>query len=62
MFGFSILYCTAFNDDDKSYGQVLTLINNSQLLLKLEIYRQAQTCYKPTVQTTKETATFSSLY
>jgi len=36
-FGFSILYCTAFNVDDKSYRQVLTLINNSQLLLKLEI-------------------------
>jgi hypothetical protein len=37
MFGFSILYCTAFTVDDKSYKQVLTLINNSQLLLKLEI-------------------------
>jgi len=36
-FGFSILYSTAFNDDDKSYRQVLTMINNSQLFLKLEI-------------------------
>jgi hypothetical protein len=37
MFGFAILYCTVFNVNDKSYRQVLTLINNSQLLLKLEI-------------------------
>jgi hypothetical protein len=37
MFGFTILYCTVFNVDDKSYRQVLTPINNSQLLLKLEI-------------------------
>ena len=37
MFGFSILYCAAFHVDDKSYRQVLTLISNSQLLLKLEI-------------------------
>jgi len=37
MLGFSILYCAAFNVDDKSYRQVLTLIHNSQLLLKLEI-------------------------
>ncbi len=37
MFGFSILNCIAFTVDDKSYKQVLTLINNSQLLLKLEI-------------------------
>jgi hypothetical protein len=37
MFGFSILYFTAFNVDDKSYRQVLTPVNKSQLLLKLEI-------------------------
>ncbi len=37
MFGFSILLFTAFNCDDKSYRQELTPINNSQLLLKLEI-------------------------
>ncbi len=37
MFGFTILYCTIFNVIDKSYRQVLTLINNSQLLLKPEI-------------------------
>ncbi len=37
MFGFSILYCLAFNVNDKSYRQVLIPINNSQLLLKLEI-------------------------
>jgi len=37
MFGFTVLYCTVFNVNDKSYRQVLTLINNSQLLLKLEI-------------------------
>ncbi len=37
MFGFSILLFTAFNVDDKSYRQVLTPINNSQLLLKLKI-------------------------
>jgi hypothetical protein len=36
-FGFSILLFTAFNVDDKSYRQVLTPVNNSQLLLKLEI-------------------------
>jgi hypothetical protein len=33
MLGFSILLFTVFNVDDKSYRQV----NNSQLLLKLEI-------------------------
>jgi hypothetical protein len=37
MFGFTILYYTVFNVIDKSYRQVLTLIDNSQLLLKLEI-------------------------
>jgi hypothetical protein len=37
MFGFSILYFTAFNVVDKSYRQVLTSVNNSKLLLKLEI-------------------------
>jgi hypothetical protein len=37
MFGFSILLFTAFNVDDNSYRQVLTPVNNSQLLLKLEI-------------------------
>ncbi len=37
MFGFSILLFTAFSVDDKSYRQVLTQVNNSQLLLKLEI-------------------------
>jgi hypothetical protein len=37
MFGASILLFTAFNVDDKSYRQVLTTVNNSQLLLKLEI-------------------------
>jgi hypothetical protein len=37
MFGFTILYCSNFNVIDKSYREVLTLINNSQLLLKLEI-------------------------
>jgi hypothetical protein len=37
MFGFSILYFTTFNVIDKSYRQVLTPVNNSQLLLKLEI-------------------------
>jgi hypothetical protein len=47
MFCFAILYCSNFNVIDKSYREVLTLINNSQLLLKL---RQVQTCYKPTVQ------------
>ncbi len=36
-FGFSILLFTAFSVDDKSYRQVLTPVNNSQLLLKLEI-------------------------
>jgi hypothetical protein len=35
--GFSILLFTAFNVIDKSYRQVLTQVNNSQLLLKLEI-------------------------
>ena len=33
----SIHLYTAFNVDDKSYRQVLTPVNNSQLLLKLEI-------------------------
>ena len=37
MFGFTILYCTVFNVDDRSYRQVLTPVNNSQLLLKWEI-------------------------
>ncbi len=37
MFGFSILYFTTFNVIDKSYRQVLTPVNNAQLLLKLEI-------------------------
>jgi len=37
MFGFSILLFTAFKVVDKSYRQVLTPVNNSQLLLKLEI-------------------------
>jgi hypothetical protein len=37
MFGFSILLFTAFNVDDKYYRQVLTQVNYSQLLLKLEI-------------------------
>jgi hypothetical protein len=37
MFGFTILYYTVFNVIDKSYRKVLTLIGNSQLLLKLEI-------------------------
>jgi len=36
-FGFSILLFTAFNVIDKSYRQVLTPVNKSQLLLKLEI-------------------------
>jgi hypothetical protein len=61
MFGFSILYYTAFNVDDQSYRQVLTLINNFQLLLKLEIldkFRLLQT----NNSNTKETATFSSLH
>ena len=35
--GFSILLFTAFKVVDKSYRQVLTPVNNSQLLLKLEI-------------------------
>jgi hypothetical protein len=30
-------YCSIFNVVDKSYRQVLTSSNNSQLLLKLEI-------------------------
>jgi hypothetical protein len=34
---FSILLFTAFNVMDKSYRQVVTPVNNSQLLLKLEI-------------------------
>ncbi len=37
MFGFSILLFTAFNVIDESYRQVLTPVNNYQLLLKLEI-------------------------
>ncbi len=37
MFGFSIVIFTAFDVIDKSYRRVLTMINNSQLLLKLEI-------------------------
>jgi hypothetical protein len=37
MFGFSILLFTASNVIDKSYRQVLTLVNSAQLLLKLEI-------------------------
>ncbi len=61
MFGVSILLFTAFNVDDKSYRQVLTPVNNSQLLLKLEIldkFRMLQT----TKYNTKETATLSSLH
>jgi hypothetical protein len=38
MFGFSILlFLLSFDVDDKSYRQVLTPVNNSQFLLKLEI-------------------------
>jgi hypothetical protein len=37
MFGFSILLFTAFSVIDKSYRQVLTPVNNSQLFLKLVI-------------------------
>jgi hypothetical protein len=37
MFDFSILYLQLFNVIDKSYTQVLTPVNNSQLLLKLVI-------------------------
>ncbi len=37
MFGFLIIYFTAFNVINKSYRQVLTTVNNAQLLLKLEI-------------------------
>ena len=37
MFVFTILLFTAFNVIDNSYRQVLALVNNSQLLLKLEI-------------------------
>ncbi len=37
MFGLTILLFTAFNVDVKSYRQELTLTNNSQLLLKIEI-------------------------
>ncbi len=37
MLGFLILLFTTFNVVDKSYRQVLTILNNSQLLLKLEI-------------------------
>ncbi len=36
-FGFSILLFTASDVIDKFYRQVLTPVNNSQLLLKLEI-------------------------
>ncbi len=56
MFGFPILYFTAFNVIDKSYRQVLTPVNNSQLLLKLEILDEFRlvTYYK--IQH-KETAT-----
>ncbi len=37
MFGFSIILFTTFDVIDKSYRQVLTPVNNYQLLLKLEI-------------------------
>jgi len=37
MFGLQFFIRTIFNVVDKSYRQVLTLINNTQLLLKLEI-------------------------
>jgi hypothetical protein len=37
MFGFSIILFTTFDVIDKSYRQVLTPVNNAQLLLKLEI-------------------------
>jgi hypothetical protein len=37
MFGFSIILFRAFNVIDASYRQVLTPVNNYQLLLKLEI-------------------------
>jgi hypothetical protein len=58
--GFSILYCTIFNVIDKSYRQVLTLINNFQLLLKLEILDKFRLLLTNGSKT-KETATFSSL-
>ncbi len=54
MFGFSIPYFTAFNVVDKSDWQVLTPINNSQLLLKLEILYKFRfvTKHKNTTQRT----------
>jgi hypothetical protein len=46
-FGFSILLFTAFNVIGKSYRQVVNQVNNSQLLLKLEIldkFRLSSNC------------------
>ncbi len=61
-FGFSILLFTAFSVDDKSYRQVLTPVNNSQLLFKLEILDKFRlVSFQTTKCNTKETATFSSL-
>ncbi len=59
--GFSILLFTAFSVGDKSYRQVLTPVNNSQLLLKLEIMDKFR-LVTTTHSNTKEFTTFSSLH
>ncbi len=51
MFGFSILYCTAFYVDDKSYIQVMTQFSAP---FKAGNSRQVQICYKPTIQTQRK--------
>jgi hypothetical protein len=61
MFGFSILLFAAFNVVDKSYRQVLTPVNNFQLILKLEILDKFRFVTNLKYNT-KETATFSNSY
>jgi hypothetical protein len=59
-FGFPILFFTTFNVIDKSYRKVLTPVNNSQLLLKLEILNKF--IYKPQNTTQRKLATLSGPY
>ncbi len=53
-FGFTILYCTVFNIDDKSYSLRGDLDQQFSAPFKAGNSGQVQTCYKPTVQTQRK--------
>ncbi len=62
MFGFSILLSTASNVIDKSNRQVLTPVNNSQLLLKLGIPDKFRLVTFHRMSNTKKTFTKTGSY